>query len=148
MKYTAEAREMRASIPAKFEALDAFMASIAVADPAALSAAYAVGEAMPRVHRRIPEVPMMDTMIKSLHLWMCSQVTPSATAPVPCNPAVATALERTQAELFGAVSALSTIQAWLQLSIPAVEVRFPLLCRVRGFWSRPLFLATSSPLGL
>lgn len=89
MKYTAEAREMRASIPAKFEALDAFMASIAVADPAALSAAYAV--------------------------------TPSATAPVPCNPAVATALERTQAELFGAVSALSTIQAWLQLSIPAVE---------------------------
>jgi len=48
-------------------------------------------------------------------------VAPSATAQVPLNVTVAAAVERTQAEIFAAVTTLGTVQTWLQTSLPPIE---------------------------
>jgi hypothetical protein len=45
----------------------------------------------------------------------------SADTNVEMNAEVATALERTQAELAGAIADFSTIELWLHLSLPSIE---------------------------
>lgn len=87
-KCESDAAAVTESLPAKYLALQEFVATI-TEEPASLAAKFAV--------------------------------TPSDTAPVPMNATVATALERTQAEVSAAIASFGIIQSWLTLSLPAVE---------------------------
>lgn len=48
-------------------------------------------------------------------------VKPSETTQMEMNAEVATALERTQAEVAGCIADFSTIELWLHLTLPSIE---------------------------